>query len=110
LLHAIDCTETGSILNTLVWTATVPSGLLDPTLQGLGELGDEIVDNSSNSDSGWIDFGKAFNVLPARSLYGYSDVVTVAATVPEPNTSVLVLTLLPLFWIGLHREYQVSSG
>jgi len=103
LLHAIDFTEAGQPLSALVFTATLSTGLLDPTLQGFGEFGDQIVGNSSSSDSGWIDFGKSFN-MTAHSFYGFSDMITVAAPppspVPEPSSVTLGLTAVALLGLA----------
>jgi hypothetical protein len=107
LLHAIDYTETAVISATLVWTATLPTGHVPPSNQGLGDFGDEVVGSSSASDGGWVDFGEAFNLNPAHSFYGFSDVITVAAPVPEPNTMTLLVTtatLLGLLALRWHRK------
>jgi len=107
LLHAIDYTEAGVILDTLVWTATLPNGHVPPNNQGLGDFGDEIVGSSSASDSTWVDFGEAFNLNPPHSFYAFSDVITVAAPVSAPSTLTLFLMTVPVlgvgFWSGRKR-------
>ena len=96
LLHAIAYTETAVVMDTLVWTATLPNGHVPPTNQGLGDFGDVVVGRSSASDGGWVDFDLAFSNNPPHSFYGFSDVITVAAPVPEPNTVTLFVTTAPL--------------
>jgi len=107
LLHAIDYTEAGVILDTLVWTATLLNGHVPPNNQGLGDFGDEIVGSSSASDSTWVDFGEAFNLNPPHSFYAFSDVITVAAPVSAPSSLTLFLMTAPVlgvgFWLGWKR-------
>src|SRR5262249_2822009 len=110
LLHAINYTETASILNPLVWTATLPDGHVPPTNQGLGDFGDVVVGNSSASDGGWVDFGQAFS-QSQHSFYGYSDVISVSTTAPEPSTGLLLLTVIPLLVFGRrsHLNPRISN-
>lgn len=107
LLHAIDYTETGVPLSTLVWTATLPNGHITPDLQGLGAFGNQVVGNSAASDSSWIDSTSAFNLNPPHSVYGYSDVITVRAAVPEPDTILLALTAAAL--LGFARRRRIVA-
>jgi len=106
LIHAINFTRLASPLSILAFTATLLDRLLDLTLQGFGEFGDQIVANASSSDSSWVDFGESFNLTP-HSFYGFSDVITVAAQpVLEPSSITLGLTVIAL--LGLPP--QTPSG
>ena len=48
LIHAINFTRLASPLSILAFTATLLDRLLDLTLQGFGEFGDQIVGNASS--------------------------------------------------------------
>ena len=106
LLHAIAYTETAAMVDTLVWTATLPNGHVPPTNQGLGDFGSVVVGRSSASDGGWVDFDLAFSNGTPHSFYGFSDVITVAAPVPEPNTVTLFVTAAPLLGLLALRWHR----
>jgi len=90
--------------DTLVWTGTFTTGTAGPFPLG-SSIGLALEGQSSASPfpDAWAQFGEAPTGLPL-SLYGYSDIVTVAAPVPEPNGSMFLLTVIAVLGFGRRRK------
>ena len=80
-----------------VWTGTQASGIGSPdvplggTNTSLG-LAVSVVGDPASVNSTWVDLIDGPNAVNSSPMYGISEVLTVAQSVPEPSSAVLIVT------------------
>jgi hypothetical protein len=91
ILHPINLTPTGNVLDVRVWTGTFNSGF---PFGPLSEGGGGMTGLSSRTDFNWVSSSRFF-VDANHNLYGFSSVLTVpesVQSVPEPATVTMLAT------------------
>ncbi len=77
-----------------VWTGTQASGIGMPDEQLGGTMGLSVAGSPLSVSSTWVDALVGNAAAASSPMYGISEVLTVAQSVPEPSSAVLTVTAL----------------